>query len=120
MTDPAIHLSPGVLDRLAATLGPGESTDFVAEADAAERLGVTVRTMARWRADGRIAWRTLPGGHVWYHPDDLAVLFAPAPGGSSEGDGEEQSLNPRCPRRTKGAAQRSAGRHWRPSSPEAT
>jgi hypothetical protein len=53
-------------------------TEFVAEADAAERLGVAPRTMARWRADGRIAFRTLPGGQVWYHPDDLVALFATA------------------------------------------
>lgn len=80
--------APAIRSESAPTAGsnrPIEWTEFVAETDAAEFLGVSVRTMARWRAEGRIASRRLPGGHVWYHPDDLAALFAPADGAVAEG-----------------------------------
>lgn len=39
--------------------------------DAATRIGVTVPTLKRWAAEGRIAYIRTPGGHYRYTAEDV-------------------------------------------------
>jgi hypothetical protein len=49
--------------------------EWVAEDRAAAQLGTSVPTLRRMRALGKLPF-TRMAGHVYYHPDDLAVVLA--------------------------------------------
>jgi len=69
-------------NRLETTQLPEHSIgwdDLIAEADLAEYWGVTERTLRNWRAAGRLQALFLPGGQVYYHPDDLLAAFSRTP-----------------------------------------
>lgn len=53
--------------------------ELIAEADLCEYWGVTERTLRSWRASGRLAALYLPGGQVYYHPDDLLAVYSKTP-----------------------------------------
>lgn len=45
--------------------------DYLSLKQAADELGVTTRTMQEWHPKGRGPRRTLIGGRVYFHVDDL-------------------------------------------------
>jgi len=49
--------------------------EYVAEPVAADRLGVGVSTMRKWRHEGLLPFHTV-GTHVFFHPDDLTAFIA--------------------------------------------
>lgn len=55
--------------------------------EAAERMGVAPRTLARWAEQGRVTSISLVNGHRRYRPDDIAaamkVVRAESTGGAT-------------------------------------
>jgi excisionase family DNA binding protein len=49
-------------------------TEFLKAAQAAERLHISTKTLARWAKDGRIPSVRTPGGHRRYDPAAIAGL----------------------------------------------
>ncbi len=47
--------------------------EYVPEATAADRFGVGVSTMRKWRHQGLLPFHTV-GTHVFFHPDDLTAF----------------------------------------------
>lgn len=47
-------------------------TEFLRAAEAAERLHISPKTLARWAKDGRIPSVRTPGGHRRYDPAVIA------------------------------------------------
>ena len=57
----------------AAWYGP----DLIGTAEVAEAFGVSLRTVERWAASGRLpAWRRCSGGWLRFRRDDVARLLA--------------------------------------------
>jgi excisionase family DNA binding protein len=52
-------------------IGREREADLADEKTAARILGVTARTLRRWRVGGQIAYYRLPGGHIRYSADQL-------------------------------------------------
>ena len=55
-----------------------ETTDWLTPAEAARRVGVTVRTLHRWEEAGRLTPLRTLGGHRRYNPAELDTLQRPA------------------------------------------
>jgi len=49
--------------------------EYIPESVAANRLGVGVSTMRKWRHLGLLPFHTV-GTHVFFHPDDLTAFIA--------------------------------------------
>jgi len=51
------------------------SSDLLSPSDAADALGVSLRTLARYAAQGRLPVYRTPGGHRRFRRDDLERLL---------------------------------------------
>jgi excisionase family DNA binding protein len=57
---------------------------LIGTGDAAERLGVSTRTVHRWVKDGKLRALKSPGGQLRFDPDDIDGAFAEyVPGGAA-------------------------------------
>lgn len=57
---------------------PGDG-ELLRTTEAAERIGVSVRTVLAWAQRGWLPSITTPGGHRRYHPSDVEALAARGP-----------------------------------------
>jgi excisionase family DNA binding protein len=66
---------------------PANSTGpevYLSPRQAARRLGVSVRTLARWADTKGLKPSRTPGGHRRFHVDDLDALLEPDPPAPTE------------------------------------
>lgn len=54
-----------------------QAPDMLSPEETARRLGINVRTLARWAQERRIPFVLLPSGHRRYRVEDIEALATP-------------------------------------------